>query len=127
MEKKLEVLRVFETENGDVFFEHNNNYQERTKEEITELINEATAKYKKGEFLKAEKKASESGIVSYYHRDEFLGNAGIHILNEFVPFQNMVYLKRCNTIKKEKEMEETLIKTQNTILKLAKKLAKKKG
>lgn len=121
MKEKLKVLRVFETENGDVLFQHNNNYQERTKEEIEQLMKEAKEKYEKGEVLKAERKVNERGIVSYHYNDEFLGNAGLHVLDKFVPFQDMIYLKRGNTTDEEKETEETLIKAQNTILKLSKK------
>lgn len=118
--KELEVLRIFEAENGDVFFQHNNNYQERTKEEIKQLIKEASEEYENGNVLKMERKVSEEGVISYYYNNEFLANAGIHVLDKFVIFQNMIYLKRGDTIKKEKETEKTLKKVQNIVLKLAK-------
>lgn len=101
MGQKLCVVAIYEADNGDVFFEHNNNYEERSEDEIKALMAEAKRLYKTGE-IKATPVRSEglgqsgSIAISYYDGDKFLGHANLHITKKFHQVQQCIYLKQVN-------------------------------
>ena len=95
----MNILKIYLADNGDVFFQHDSLYQEKTCEEIIELMKIANSAYLNNsvEFVKCSAIKCQEPIqhIKYKMEDgEFIGEAGMHITKEFDVFQDMIYLKR---------------------------------
>lgn len=95
----MNILKIYLADNGDIFFQHDSLYQEKTHEEVIELMKSANSAYlnKTVEFIKCNAIECKEPIqhLKYKTDDgEFIGEAGMHITKEFDVFQNMIYLKR---------------------------------
>lgn len=88
----MNVVRIYKADNGESFFEHDNDFSVRTEYEINVLTETAQAEYEKGNY--SECKASEGGFPRRYHIDgRFLGDKGMHIRTKFHPSQNFIFIE----------------------------------
>ena len=84
---------VFKVNNGEVFFKHN--HLNVSKEKARKLCDDGNYEYATCK--------EEGGIKSYYDMEgNFIGNAGIHIQDEYSEFQEYIYLVK----KEESELEK---------------------
>lgn len=89
----MKVMMVYEADNGDVFFEHDNDYVFRTNAEIDAAIVQANVMYEQGKVIKVNARHGIALMPAYYNGNEFIGQAGIHILKNFSQGQNFIFLK----------------------------------
>ena len=106
----MKVLQVYKANNGDVFFQHDNAYQPRTKQEIAEVIKKAHEMYKNGQFKEIEARLSTFSGIGYHDGDEFIGTAGVHVLERFHQVHNCIFLHRVNN---KKSVVEKMMKDYN--------------
>lgn len=113
----MKVLKVYQANNGDVFFKHDALYEYASKGDVMEAVAEAKKLFDEGKVEPCEIVISESPIYSIGYKaldGKFLGESGMHVLDEFSEFTDMIYL-----IKKSEITQLELFK--NRVLKDAEK------
>ena len=98
---------VYQANNGDVFFKHELNAKENLKQEDWKsVIKQSKLKIIENDIVNVEA-VEENGTTSYYEGDKFIGNAHIHVKDNYSMFRDMVYLNIVNEDKK-RETERLL-------------------
>ena len=95
----LSIKAVYQADNGDLFFEHNNSSCNRNREDIKNLIEVKLPKFmdsNKAIECKAIVTEQAPGIelISYAVDDSIFATAGINITNNFYYLQNFIYITR---------------------------------
>ena len=88
----MKVLKIYLADNGDIFFQHDSLLEDRTNEEIQQLIKDGYEAYKKEsvEFVHCKAIHNDTPIehISYKLLDgSFVGEAGMHVTVDFSIFQ----------------------------------------
>lgn len=79
------MIKVYKVDNGEVFFEHDH---------TNVSVELAQKMFEEGKFENAYCKV-EKGVKCYYdEKGKFIGNAGVHIRDEYNEFQEYIYLVR---------------------------------
>lgn len=104
----MKVTAIYKANNGDVFFEHDGNFEEISKDQQAALVEEAVKLFETSAPVEVEARHSLEPVehVSYYKDGEFLATAGMHVTPEYSVFQNHIYLHR----ESEKTENERLAK-----------------
>lgn len=90
----IEITKVYEASNGDVFFLKKEDYKKHTPKEIDELIEKAKKMYQEGNFEKCNYVDKGGYCSEYFDKDnKFLGNEQIHIISEYRSLLDGIYLK----------------------------------
>lgn len=108
----MEIKKIYVANNGDIFFEHDQVFQELTLKEEGELNALAEKAYKESsvpvEKCNAIEHREPIPHLAYYVDDKHLGEAGMHVTERFSPFQSFMYLKRVSGRTKSNEVKYIL-------------------
>lgn len=93
---------VYQANNGDVFFEHDLNDKENlNNEDWKDAIKQCKLKFLENDVVEV-KAITENGITSYYEGNKLIGNAHIHVKDNYSKFRDMVYLNKENNDKNKR-------------------------
>jgi len=93
---------VYQANNGDVFFKHELNAKENLKQEDWKgVIKQSKLKIYENDVVEV-KAITENGITSYYEGNKLIGNAHIHVKDNYSKFRDMVYLNKENNDKNKR-------------------------